>query len=425
MIYVKEEEDVKINKRIKVLSAFSLVALAGVSIPLATNGFGKTLESAYASLVTRNYNIIPYLVDKIDNSKTEDLVTIQYLDTQFKFAVKNVTADKTKGTISIVNNGYITNVTAMNGLSQIGVVPTVSGDYSSNCSILHGRPDANDYVDLAASNRVRGFASVVNATGSTNFSVVVKGSTPVELSEINVKYACLSYDTENNIDTEEFTFNKSTIFGDGTSVETAYLIENNADFDEFISNLQEGVTYRGKYVSLLNNVTANKAGFYELDGMVYGFDGVFLGNGNKITLDIEVQSGEQEYAGVFGYSDSGTFQNLVLDGELDAPNTKYVGSLIGYAGSNVTIDNVQSSATLTGYGYVGGIVGESYSAVSNCSYNGSLNNKISEYASYNQSGTGGIVGMCMGKITNCNVGTSANIIGHFNVGGIVEYLKTL
>lgn len=111
------------------------------------------------------------------------------------------------------------------------------------------------------------------------------------------------------------------------------------------------------------------------------YTGTFNGNGKTITgLTV---TGSDQYAGLFGYIDEGgTVKNVVLE--------------------DVKIESNHSS------GYVGGVAGDSWGTIENCSVSGSV------------SGTtfaGGVVGSQWGgSITGCN--SSATVKGVIFAGGI-------
>ena len=114
------------------------------------------------------------------------------------------------------------------------------------------------------------------------------------------------------------------------------------------------------------------------------YTGTFDGNGKTITgLTV---TGSDQYAGLFGYIGSGgTVKNVVLEG--------------------VQIESDNSS------GYAGGVAGDSWGTIENCSVSGSV------------SGTtfaGGVVGSQRGgSITGCN--SSATVKGVIFAGGVVGY----
>ena len=110
------------------------------------------------------------------------------------------------------------------------------------------------------------------------------------------------------------------------------------------------------------------------------YTGTFDGNGKTIT-GLTVTTSDQ-YAGLFGYLGSGgTVKNVVLEGV------------------QITSDN--------GLGYVGGVAGDSWGTIENCSVSGSVSG----------SDVGGVVGSQWGgSITGCN--SSATVKGMVRAGGV-------
>ena len=114
------------------------------------------------------------------------------------------------------------------------------------------------------------------------------------------------------------------------------------------------------------------------------YTGTFDGNGKTITgLTV---TGSDEYAGLFGYIGSGgTVKNVVLE--------------------DVQITSDNSS------GRVGGVAGNSYGNIENCSVSGSVS------VSGSSSDVGGVVGyQSVGSITGCS--SSATVKGTQRAGGI-------
>ena len=110
------------------------------------------------------------------------------------------------------------------------------------------------------------------------------------------------------------------------------------------------------------------------------YTGTFDGGGHTIT-GLTVTTSDQ-YAGLFGYLGSGgTVKNVVLEGV------------------QITSDN--------GLGYVGGVAGDSWGTIENCSVSGSVSG----------SDVGGVVGSQWGgSITGCN--SSATVKGMVRAGGV-------
>ncbi|WP_346713230.1 fimbrillin family protein [Mediterranea massiliensis] len=107
---------------------------------------------------------------------------------------------------------------------------------------------------------------------------------------------------------------------------------------------------------------------------------------------------------------TGTFDgnNKTIRGlEINQSGTDNVG-LIGYLGSEGKVQNVVlANISVSGANYVGGIAGQTYGTVENCSVNGTVTG---------QNQTGGIVGRNFSTISGCSA--EGTVTGNTNVGGI-------
>jgi len=95
------------------------------------------------------------------------------------------------------------------------------------------------------------------------------------------------------------------------------------------------------------------------------FTGIFDGGGNTITgLTV---STTDDYAGLFGYVNNGAIQNLVLD-NASISGGGYVGGVAGYVGgAGGSVTNCTVSGAVTGSGnYVGGVAGYTECVMTNC-----------------------------------------------------------
>ena len=152
------------------------------------------------------------------------------------------------------------------------------------------------------------------------------------------------------------------------------------------------------------------------------FTGVFDGNGYKITgLKITGPQYSYEGVGLFGNTSGAVIKNLTVDG--DVTGYQNVGILVGYA-SNTDIINCHSSGIVTGsterYAF-GGLVGYLYKG-----------NIIDSSSSATVSGygqVGGLVGYVRGSATVYNSFATGNVsstgnsagglVGRVNQGGLV------
>ena len=144
------------------------------------------------------------------------------------------------------------------------------------------------------------------------------------------------------------------------------------------------------------------------------YAGTFNGQGYTI-YGLNVEKSE-DYIGLFGYS-RGTIKNTSVAASYIKGN-KYVGGLCGYARS-ATIENCHNSSYVYGSSCVGGLCGcMSLSAVVQ---SGSNTGIIESTGSY----IGGIVGDSDGAISNCfNQGTIKSTATGIYIGGISGYTES-
>ncbi|MCI5884369.1 MAG: hypothetical protein MRZ84_10145, partial [Eubacterium sp.] len=208
-----------------------------------------------------------------------------------------------------------------------------------------------------------------------------------------------------------------------------------------------------------------------------GYNGTFDGNGHSITLNMQDNSGDYQYFGLFGtLNSSAVVKNLTIKGSIHAYDSEYVGAV---AGKNCgTVADCVNNADIIGvgenkfYGYAGGIVGLTEggknspaklsncvnngditgydaggivssalenSAVSNCRNNGTVTATCDDVGGIaaegynteiincvntgNLSGeyAGGVVSDCQGNVQVSNCANTGNVCGLDYSGGIVGY----
>jgi hypothetical protein len=231
--------------------------------------------------------------------------------------------------------------------------------------------------------------------------------------------------------------------GSGTQ-EDPWRIESLADFDEFASDpnywddctrLQTDVNLAGRTYTtavIAPDIDSSKSGFQGT-----AFTGVFDGNDHKvINLTIDDGGAGNIFVGLFGYINRGEVKNLGLEGG-SVSGEGYLGGLVG---TNFgSISNCYSTGDVTGGGSdVGGLVGVNRGNVSNCYSTGDVNgveyvgglvgsnagygrgNITNSYSSGSVSGTssmGGLVGGNSGTVLNCY--STGSVIGEYEVGGLL------
>ena len=155
-----------------------------------------------------------------------------------------------------------------------------------------------------------------------------------------------------------------SLSGTGTSNDP-YIINNADEWDLFTQKVSLGDTFSGKYVKLTDAISVTSmVGTSEANS----FQGTFLGGGNAIIANITDNSSQG--AALFRYISGATIKNLSVSGTVKSSQYHAAG-LVGFAkGTGNVIENCVVKASVSGSGYVGGIVG--HATNSNISISGSV-----------------------------------------------------
>lgn len=154
------------------------------------------------------------------------------------------------------------------------------------------------------------------------------------------------------------------------------------------------------------------------------FSGSLDGN-NKTISGLTINKSEENYVGMFRAIKTATFKNIKFSGaRVDGLNN--VGVLVGYikadADNALIVDNCSvASGSISGKGFIGGLVGQSYGAglvnFTNCAVENTNIEEKRVSTAAGQTFMGGIVGESMhGNFTNCKY--SGNLTGFGSVSGI-------
>ena len=185
------------------------------------------------------------------------------------------------------------------------------------------------------------------------------------------------------------------IKGKGT-VTDPYIIEDEEDWNAFVSNVENGNTYSGKTINLSNDIEASTM----VGTNSNHFKGTF--NGCGYTLRVAYVTSE-EYCAPFRYAEAANIKNLKITGSIST-EAKYAAGIVAYMAGNSNIKNCISSVTVSssvgGDGTHGGLIGNLSSGTTNitdCLFNG----KLLTTAGTNK--CGGFIGWSNGKanIKNC------------------------
>lgn len=221
---------------------------------------------------------------------------------------------------------------------------------------------------------------------------------------------------------------------------------------EDVEQLQDIDTNLSGNYALRNSIDATSTeqnDFTSIGSADNAFEGKFDGiEYNIFGLNIT----GNDNAGLFGYTDGATINNVTLVGGSISGGTN-VGAVVGSA-TNTTISNVISSAAVTGNSNVGGIVGSATgttveNAINTGAVSGSANNVGgligimtnnvdaiksqligNSYNLGNVEGVGHNVGGLVGRAVNSTIGDGTNLVynrldvtGAYNVGGIVGKME--
>ena len=156
------------------------------------------------------------------------------------------------------------------------------------------------------------------------------------------------------------------------------------------------------------------------------FKGIFDGNGHTVS-DLYINNSGNTL-GLFGLVDGAEIKNVIVQGNVtgfyeegNSQSGQYVGLVLGIGSSGVKLENCESRGSVTGYKYVGGIVGlvpSSGGTITMCTNRATVKNYSGQSGKY----FGGIVGRGSGLSLCANyadITTESN-----NVGGLAGVLST-
>ena len=162
-----------------------------------------------------------------------------------------------------------------------------------------------------------------------------------------------------------------------------YQISSRADLIALSQAVLDGNTFSGKTFVLTTDLDFTGYTFWLPIGYRHptntaaaynkAFSGVFDGQGYKIS---NLSSANSGFAGLFGYVLSGTIKNVGVEKSSWYTRSTFVGGIVGYA-SKTLVDCCYNDCGVSGYNYVGGIVGAWYQnatnkIISNCYNSGAV-----------------------------------------------------
>jgi filamentous hemagglutinin family protein len=148
-------------------------------------------------------------------------------------------------------------------------------------------------------------------------------------------------------------------------------------------------------------------GFKPIGSNAAPYTGVFNGN-NKTITGLHINR-DTDYTGLFANLGTGTIKNLTLSGG-SVTGGSWTGALVGEGSSSGgVVQNVKSSASVSGVSKVGGLMGNNQGTITNAVSSGNV--------SASGDDVGGLVGISSGAISGSSAGGSVS--GADTVGGLV------
>ncbi|OBR90767.1 hypothetical protein CLRAG_34150 [Clostridium ragsdalei P11] len=205
------------------------------------------------------------------------------------------------------------------------------------------------------------------------------------------------------------------------------------DLFAFAKDVNSGNNYSGKVVRLGADIDLKDAPWTPI-GYVYSssfynttknhpFSGTFDGDGYTIKgLLINVKDTKSGGKGLFGLISFAAVKNVTVEGSVTADDYNEAGGIVGYA-DNSDVINCVNNASVSGSGYVGGIVGGQTGGtygVYSCTNNGNVTESSNSKVLPDQCG-GGIAGWSTHIACSTNHGTVSggeNYESNCYIGGI-------
>jgi len=145
------------------------------------------------------------------------------------------------------------------------------------------------------------------------------------------------------------------------------------------------------------------------------------GEVKNLTLERAYVRGNGRVGALAGQSSDGDYFNIsVIDSIVISEDIYFgsnVGGIVGFSEDSITIENCSFNGTVTGYNYVGGLLGNGYGGGSEIYIIDSYNEGVIS----GKSGVGGLVGVSSYIHEISNSYNTGSVVGFYRVGGLVGY----
>ena len=138
-----------------------------------------------------------------------------------------------------------------------------------------------------------------------------------------------------------------------------------SDLKSLRDAVNKGNSFSGYTIYLTSDIDMKKENWtpigrkFSIPSFDGAFKGAFDGQGHTIKnflINSTATSGTEAYFGLFGICSGAVIRNLILSGEVNVPNSDYIGALVGLA-DNIVIENCRNYCDVKGNGFFGGLAG--------------------------------------------------------------------
>ncbi len=257
------------------------------------------------------------------------------------------------------------------------------------------------------------------AQTESNGNLVLTGETVTTSNNVSttplskITGTCVAADVYNNDNSFVSSDNLTGLSGEGTQA-SPYLIGTLDELKWFRDSVNAGNTYVGLYINLTADLDLAGEEWTPIGSASAKFQGYFDGGNHTISnLTISEATG---YVGLFGYVNGTAMSNTVtpsiqnlkltsVDISVNDSSSR-VGALVGNP-FVCYIKNVHVTGTVDGGKWTGGLIGNGYVRIDDCSFEGSVSG----------SQAGGIAGAGDARVYNCKV--IGNVSAYSWAGGII------
>jgi hypothetical protein len=200
-----------------------------------------------------------------------------------------------------------------------------------------------------------------------------------------------------------------TFSGGAGTYDKPYRIANVSD----LSRIGHNPRLMDKHFSLINDVNLIDVNFFLIGNSIHPFTGKLNGKGNTVS-NLDINRPEDAYIGFFRYVDGPDAEVSGLNlRKVNVKGSGNTGALAGFANGNL-IDCSVEDCNISGKCRTGGLIGVLHGRAEHCIAIG----QISSSGDYRES-VGGLVGESQGEVSNCSSYVTVSGVGY--VGGLVGY----